>query len=177
MAHGHQQGIGFQGGNFGMGAFQQSGGGGGFGGAFGGIGSSLALSGGNPLLAAGLFAGGQLLGGLGGLIGGPSRSQKANRSLFGRFQGQLNAPPPDFLNINKVFGDLRLGLRPQIEAQAQGLSKSLGITSPLAKAGLAQSTISSFAQIRGQLQQQLAQLQLQDMLSLRRSAVQTAQFV
>ena len=147
------------------------------GGGIGGIGGALFASGGNPYLAAGLAFGAPLLKGLGGLIGGPSQSQKANRSLFGRFQGQLSGPPPDFLNINKVFADFQLGLRPQIEAQAQGLSKSLGISSPLAKAGLAQSTISSFAQIRGQLQEQLANLQLNNIMSLRRSAVQTAQFV
>ncbi len=41
--------------------------------SLGSIGSSLALSGGNPLLAAGLFAGGQLLGGIGGLLGGRER--------------------------------------------------------------------------------------------------------
>ena len=169
-------GIGFQG-DLGLGAFRQRGQGLGFdigGGSGGGFGM---LGGMNPYLAAGLAFGGPLLQGIGSLIGGPSRSQKANRGLLSRFQGQLGQPPPDFLNINKVFQDLQLGLRPQIEAQAQGLSKRLGISSPLARAGLAQSTLSSFANIRGGLQQQLAQLQLQNMMSLRSGALQAAQGV
>ena len=146
----------------------------GSGGLLGGLGSSLALSGGNPLLAAGIFGGSQLLSGLGSLIGGPSRSQKANRGLFANFQQQLGQPPPDFLNINRVFGDLQTSLRPQMQAQAQGLSNRLGISSPLAQAGLAQSTASSFAGLRAQLQQQLAQMQLQNRFNLRSGSLQAA---
>lgn len=174
MSHvlGHND-IGFQG-NLGLPGVQQRGlSGGGFGGGLG-LG---ALGATNPFLAAGLAFGPPLLSGLGSLIGGPSRSQRANRALLGQFRGQLNAPPPDFLNINRVFEDLRVGLRPQIQAQAQNLSNRLGISSPLAQAGLAQSTLSSFANIRGGLQQQLAQLQLQNLMSLRSGAVQAAQGV
>lgn len=140
-------------------------------------GLNLGLGGISPLQLGLLGLGGNLLQGFGSLIGGASRSQKANRGLLGQFQGQLNAPPPDFLNINRVFGDLQAGLRPQIQAQAQNLSSRLGISSPLAQAGLAQSTLSSFANIRGSLQQQLAQLQLQNLMSLRSGAVQAAQGV
>lgn len=164
-------GIGFQG-DLGLGALLQRGQNRGF--NFGGLGSSLALSGGNPLLAAGIFGGSQLLSGLGGLIGGPSRGQKANRGLFANFQQQLGQPPPDFLNINRVFGDLQTSLRPQMQAQAQGLSNRLGISSPLAQAGLAQSTASSFAGLRAQLQRQLAQMQLQNRFNLRSGALQAA---
>ncbi len=172
-----QHGIGFNaplfpGGGLGVGGSQ-----GGFGQAAGSFGGTLLASGGNPYLAAAMAFGPPLLEGIGSLIGGPSRSQKANRGLLSQFQGQLNAPPPDFLNINKIFQDLQLGLRPQIQAQAQNLSSRLGISSPLAQAGLAQSTLSSFANIRGGLQQQLAQLQLQNMMSLRSGAVQAAQGV
>jgi hypothetical protein len=151
-------------------------GGGGLGGRLGGGGLGL-LAGSNPYLALASAFGGPLLSGLGSLIGGPSRSQKANRGLLRQFQGQLNAPPPDFLNINRVFQDLQFGLRPEISRQAQNLSSRLGSSSPLAQAGLAQLTASSMANIRGGLQQQLAQLQLQNLMSLRSGAVQAAQGV
>ncbi len=160
----------FSGGGLGQGGSQ-----GGFGQTGAGFGSALLGSGGNPLLGAGLAFGPPLLNALGGLIGGPSRSQKANRGLFANFQQQLGQPPPDFLNINRVFGDLQTSLRPQLQAQAQGLSNRLGISSPLAQAGLAQSTASSFAGLRAQLQQQLAQMQLQNRFNLRSGSLQAAQ--
>jgi hypothetical protein len=144
------------------------------GGQGGGLGGLGALGATNPYLAAAMAFGPPLLQGLGSLIGGPSRSQRANRALLGQFQGQLNAPPPDFLNINRVFQDLQAGLRPEFSRQAQNLSSRLGISSPLAQAGLAQLTSSSLANIRGGLQQQLAQLQLQNLMSLRRGAVGAA---
>jgi len=139
-----------------------------------GQGLNLSLGATNPYLAAASAVGGPLLQGFGRLIGGPSGAQRRSRALFNQFQGQLNAPPPDFLNINRVFQDLQLGLRPEFSRQAQGLSRRLGISSPLAQAGLAQLRSSSLANVRGGLQQQLAQLQLQNLMSLRRGAVQAA---
>ena len=144
-----QHGIGFQG-DLGLGQLlqrqQQQGGGLG---QLGSFGSSLALSGGNPLLAAGIFGGSQLLSGLGSLFGGPSQSQKFGKQLFGQFGSQIGQQafnPQDFLQ------NIRTGLRPQNEAIAQRLSRSVGIQSPLAQAGIAQQQAPLFAQLMNQLQ-------------------------
>ena len=124
-------------------------------GQFGSFGSSLALSGGNPLLAAGIFGGSQLLSGLGSLFGGPSQSQKFGKQLFGQFGSQIGQQafdPQQFLQ------NIRVGLRPQNEAIAQRLSRSVGIGSPLAQAGIAQLQAPLFAQLMNQLQLSEAQL-------------------
>jgi len=148
----------FPGGGLGSGGSQ-----GGFGGL--GLGGSFALSGGNPLLAAGIFGGGQLLSGLGSLIGGPSRSQKLSRNLFSSAQGQLGQ---QVFNPFSFLGNIQAAMRPQLQRQAQGLSNRLGISSPLAQAGLAQLNSSTFADILNKLQLQSVQLQTQRDIALRR---------
>ncbi len=167
----------FQGG-FGLGELLQRGQNRGF--NFGGLGSSagsaLLGSGGNPLLAAGLTFGPPLLNAFGSLIGGASRSQKANRGLFDEFT-QESQGTPDFLNQNQVFGDLQAAQRPQLQAQAQSLSNRLGISSPLAQAGIAQNNISTSAGIRAQLAQLFARLQVQNKGNIRTARLRAAQGV
>ncbi len=143
-----QHGIGFQG-NF-QGATNPLQGSQGFG--LGGLGAAAGL---NPLLLAGLFGGSHLLGGLGQLIGGPSKSQKLGGQLFGQFGGQIGQQA---FNPQQFLENIRVGLRPQNAAIAQRLSKSLGVGSPLAQAGIAQQQAPLFAQLMNQLQLSEAQL-------------------
>ena len=154
-----QHGIGFQG-DLGLGQLlqrrQQQGGGLGQLGAS--AGSALLMSGGNPLLAAGIFGGSQLLSGLSGLIGGPSRSQRLGRQLFGQFGSQIGQ---QVFDPQQFLSNIRVGLRPQNEAIAQRLSRSVGIQSPLAQAGIAQLQAPLFAQLLNQLQFGEARLRTQ----------------
>ena len=121
------------------------------------------MSGGNPLLAAGIFGGSQLLSGLSGLIGGPSRSQRLGRQLFGQFGSQIGQ---QVFDPQQFLSNIRVGLRPQNEAIAQRLSRSVGIQSPLAHAGIAQLQAPLFAQLLNQLQFGEARLRTQRDLGL-----------
>lgn len=129
----------------------------------------------SPLGGAGLLNfGGSLLGGLGSLIGGPSQSQKRSREVFGLAKSAYGQPA---FNPQTIFQNLQYGLEPQFQEQAQGLSKRLGLSSPLAQAGLAKQRQSSLANLFGQIQMQsLAQQNQRDLqlLQLMLSAGQTS---
>ena len=128
-----------------------------------------------PLVGAALITtGGQLLGGLGGLIGGPSKSQRMSRNIFDIASEERNKQP---FNPQTIFQNLQYGLEPQFQEQAQGLSKRLGLSSPLAQAGLAKQRQSAMAQLFGQIQMQsLAQQSQRDLqlLNLMLSSAQSS---
>ncbi len=125
----------------------------------------------NPYAALGSAFGGQFLQGIGSLIGGPSRSQKLSRQVFGDAQSQLGQ---EVFNPRAFIQNIMLAQRPQLEQQAQKFQK-FGIQGPLAKAGLAQLQSSDFAKIFNQLQLQATQLKTQRDLALRNIMLGSAQ--
>ena len=115
---------------------------GGFGGGGGGLAGLLAGLGSTNPVTAGLFAGGQsLLGGLGGLLTGPSAQErrqeeafKQGRQVFALAQNRLGQ---SVLDPNQYLAQYMQSLAPRFNRQAEAINARLGLDSGLAQKGLA----------------------------------------
>lgn len=154
-----------------------SGGGGGS-----GIGSSLfgslAASGGNPLLATGLFAGGQLFGGLAGLIGGAGQRRR-QRGIFndlGNFSSQLD----NFqgrLNPQNLFSQSLAASRPEFNRVGRQLDERFGFDSGRAGGELSRLLSEHLGSLMPQLQRQSAEFDFLTKLKAAGVKAQQGQFV
>lgn len=126
----------------------------------------------NPLLGAGISFGSSLLSGLGGLLSGPSTSQKNARRVSGLIQNQLGQ---SVLDPDQVFGQIQSSLAPQFNRQAEGVNRRLGLDSGVAQGELARFQQSTLSGILAQLNQFNAQATSNRDVSLLQLLTQNAQ--
>ena len=106
--------------------------------------ASFAGSGGNPLVAAGITAGGELLGDLAGLLRGETDAQKRAGKTFSLAENRLGQ---DVLKPEQYLADYMRTLLPQFNREAESINTRLGLDSGVAQGALAesrQSQIGSF---------------------------------
>ena len=93
-------------------------------------------------------AGAGLLGGLAGLLSGPSDSQKKARSVYGLAQNRLGQ---SVLEPSQYLAQYMRALAPQFNQQAEGINKRLGLDSGMAQGAMAQGQQSTLSGILADL--------------------------
>jgi len=119
---------------------QASGGGGGM----SDIWKFLSASGGSGFspLSMGMNFGGQLLGGIAGLLRGKSDSQKAAKSIYGLAKNRMGQ---NVIDPSQYMAEYMRSMLPEWNRSAQALDKRLGLDSGVAAGALAESRESSIA--------------------------------
>ena len=93
-------------------------------------------------------AGGSLLGGLAGLLAGPSESQKRSRDIFNLAQNRLGQ---SVLDPTQYLAQYSQSLAPMFNRQAEGINRRLGLDSGAAQSALARSQQSTLSGILADL--------------------------
>lgn len=119
--------------------------------------------GGNPLATLGLTFGPPLLSALGSLFGGKSQSQKNSQNVFNLASGMRGK---QVFDPNAIFGKLQQGLQPTFAADAEAVSKRLGLSSGVAQGELAGRRHSMLSELFGKIQMESLQAQSQRDLQL-----------
>jgi hypothetical protein len=91
---------------------------------------------------------GAIIGGIGGLLSGPSESQKKARSVYGLAQNRLGQ---SVLDPSQYLAQYMRALAPQFNQQAEGINKRLGLDSGMAQGALAQGQQSTLSGILADL--------------------------
>lgn len=87
----------------------------------------------NPLVSAGLSAGGALAGGIGDLLTGPSEGEKKARDVYGMAKNKLGQ---SVLDPDQYLADYMRALAPQVNKKSAAIAKRTGMDSGVASGAL-----------------------------------------